>query len=78
MDSKTSTFVTQEELQNLTDYVMPSAQKRWLARNGWEFTVSGLGRPKVLRAYFEQRMGLASAKPSAHTEPDFSHWPRAA
>lgn len=67
-------FLTAEDLHDLTGYVMPSAQIRWLDRAGWEYVVSGLGRPKVLRAYAEQRLGLAHEKPSAHTEPDFSHW----
>ena len=71
-------FLTADDLHELTGYQMPSAQKRWLARNGWEFVVSGMGKPKVLKAYAEQRMGLASAKPAAHTEPDFSHWNKAA
>jgi hypothetical protein len=67
-------FLTDGDLRELTGYVLPSAQKRWLAKNGWEFVVTAFGRPRVLRAYAEQRMGLASAKPTAHTEPDFSHW----
>lgn len=71
-------FLTSEELRDLTGYVMPSAQMRWLDRNGWEYMVSGMNRPKVLRAFAEQRMGLASAKAATHTEPDFSHWGGAA
>lgn len=67
-------FLTDDHLRDLTGYVMPSAQKRWLAKNGWEFAISGFGRPRVLRAYAEQRLGIQSAKAKAQTEPDFSHW----
>lgn len=67
-------FLTPAELEALTDFRLPSAQKRWLVKHGWEFEVSGMGRPKVLRAYAEQRMGLAVAKPKGQTEPDFSAW----
>lgn len=71
-------FLTADDIRELTGYKMPSAQKRWLDKAGWEYVVSGFGRPKVLRAYAEQRLGLATAKPSAHTEPDFSHWRKTA
>ena len=67
-------FLSETDLFDLTGYRLQSAQKRWLASRGWTFEVSAFGRPKVLRTYAEQRMGLASAKTAAQTEPDFSHW----
>jgi hypothetical protein len=34
-------------MNRLTGYVRPSAQVRWLHRNGYRFTVNGLGEPTV-------------------------------
>ncbi|SDH41386.1 DUF4224 domain-containing protein [Propionivibrio dicarboxylicus] len=72
-------FLTPEELADLTDYDVGqwSRQRRWLDRNGYPFELSAAGRPKVLRAYVEKRLGLTTAKAAAQTEPDFSRWERA-
>jgi hypothetical protein len=67
-------FLTPEELAELTDSKVRGKQIEWLDQNGWVYATSRLGNPKVLRAYAEQRLGIASAAPSAQTEPDFSHW----
>ncbi len=67
-------YLTQQDLFELTDKVMASAQIRWLERNAWVYSVSALGRPKVLKAYADQRGGLDAARPKEQTEPDFSHW----
>lgn len=67
-------FLTDAEIHDLTGYQLPSAQKRWLDKYGWKFEISAFGRPKVLRSYAEQRMGLASASTPAENQPDFSHW----
>ncbi len=71
-------FLTPEELSNLTDYGVGqwSRQRQWLENNGYRFELSSAGRPKVLRAYVEKRLGLTTAKPTAQTEPDFSRWKR--
>lgn len=69
-------FLTAEELRELTGYQVPAHQKRWLSDRGWVFVVSAFGRPKVSRAYAEQRLGVAVIGVAAQTsaEPDFSHW----
>jgi hypothetical protein len=67
-------FLTPEEIAGLTDTPLRSLQIEWLTSRGWTFEISRLGNPKVLRAYAEARMGLATAAPAAQTEPDFSHW----
>jgi Domain of unknown function (DUF4224) len=67
-------FLTAEELAELTDSKVRSKQIEWLDQHRWTYEISRLGKPKVLRAYAEQRLGLAGAAPSAQTEPDFSHW----
>lgn len=41
-------FLTDEQLVDLTSYVMPSAQVRWLVRNGVHHYVRGDGKPRVL------------------------------
>lgn len=71
-------FLTDAELHELTGYSMASAQKRWLKTHGWEFVETAFGRPRILRAFVEARMGLETAKPIAQTEPDFSHWKKVA
>jgi hypothetical protein len=40
-------FLLSCDMNRLTGYVRPSAQVRWLHRNGYRFTVNGLGEPTV-------------------------------
>ena len=67
-------FLSPADLTDLTGYQIPAYQARWLEKNGFPFELSAFRKPRVLKAYVEQRLGLASAKPLAQTEPDFSHW----
>ena len=67
-------FLDTNELAELTGYVIPFHQCKWLDRHGYPFELSRAARPKVLKAYVEQRLGLATAKVKAETEPDFSRW----
>jgi len=67
-------FLSDADLIELTGYEKPAAQKRWLDKLGWVFVESAFGKPKVLRAYAEKKLGLASETGSAQTEPDFSRW----
>lgn len=67
-------FLTPEELTDLTESRSRNKQIDWLNVRGWIYTTSRLGNPKVLRAYAEQKLGLATAAPESATEPDFSHW----
>jgi Domain of unknown function (DUF4224) len=69
-----NTFLTPEELAELTESRLRSKQVDWLDRHGWVYVLSRLGNPRVLRAHAEIKMGLVSTMPSAETEPDFSHW----
>lgn len=41
-------FLTAEEVAELTGFVRPAAQKRWLSENDFSFVEGGDGRPKVL------------------------------
>lgn len=44
------------EIQQLTGYVRPSAQVRWLRKHGYKFTVNALGRPVVFLAEANRHM----------------------
>jgi hypothetical protein len=50
-------LLTRTDLESLTGYVRPSAQRRWLDARGWVYEIGADGRPKVLRSYVEQMMG---------------------
>lgn len=67
-------FLNRDEVADLTGYVVPAYQCRWLDRAGYPFETAANGRPKVLRAYVEKRLGLASAVVVSEVEPDFSRW----
>ena len=45
-----------------------------LEARGYPFERTVSGKPRVLRAFVEKRLGLASVEPLSHTEPDFSYW----
>lgn len=61
-------LLSQNDLIELTDYELAAYQIKWLREHGWKFDVGASGRPKVSRAYFEQRMGVVTQD----VEPDFS------
>ena len=67
-------FLTPDEISDLTGYQPQSVshQCKWLDRHGFPFELSAAGRPKVLRAYVERRLGLASVALKSESEPDFS------
>ena len=72
-----SFFLNDEEMYELTGTRMQQHQARWLNKQNppFPFTLTLRGKPKVLRAYVEQRLGLAGvAVDRAHIEPDFSKW----
>lgn len=62
-------ILAQSELRGLTGYERPSAQARWLRRQGWRFTVDRLGRPVVAAAEFNRHLVGGRA---ARQEPDWS------
>lgn len=69
-----SLLLTSDELVELTESAKRSLQIAWLTSHGWVFELSRLGNPKVLRAYAEQKLGLATGAQAGQTEPDFSSW----
>ena len=67
-------FLSPADLHDLTGYRLGAWQARWLTAHGWIFELDAFGRPRVLRAYAEGRLGLAKAAPPAQNQPDFSKW----
>jgi hypothetical protein len=63
-------FLTSQEVQRLTGYVRPSAQIRWLRKNGWRFTVNGLKEPIVAAAESERKLISGEGITRRH-EPNF-------
>lgn len=48
-------ILTPADLHDLTGYVRPSAQARWLRRHGWRFLINTKGLPVVASAEFDRR-----------------------
>lgn len=50
-------FLTSEELQQLTGYSRPAAQRRWIESHGYLHEIDAKGRPVVLRDHLSSRLG---------------------
>lgn len=71
-------LLTPEELVALTDCQRAYEQRAWLDDRGWIYEVSRLGKVKVLRRYYEMRLGLPVTVETTSSEPDFSSLGKAA
>ena len=56
-----STYLLPHEIEQLTGRRYAAHQAKVLAAQQWVFTVDGDGRPLILRAYHDQRLGLKPA-----------------
>jgi hypothetical protein len=65
----TMPWLSDEELRDLTGYMRPSCQARWLGENGIKFYLNALNKVRVPR---ESVAGLTVGKTAKRTEPDFS------
>ncbi len=69
-------FLTRSELLEMTGYVRPKAQARWLAENQYPFEIGADGYPRVLQSCVEKRLGGAAIEAAAsrqrRTEPNFA------
>ena len=63
-------FLTESNLETLTDRKRPTAQIRWLAEHGYHFEISASGRPKVLKANVEARLSDQEFTPTE--SPNFA------
>lgn len=50
-------FLSADEIAGLTGLQRPRAQLSWLRANGWPVEEDAAGRPVLLRAVVEARMG---------------------
>lgn len=50
-------FLSRSELQEMTGYKRPTAMRRWLGENGFEYAVAADGYPRVLRAFVTKKLG---------------------
>ena len=64
-----STFLTVDELAELTGFRRKTNQIRWLAQHRYPHEINANGAPKVLRCYLERRLG-ESTKPTGN-QPNF-------
>jgi hypothetical protein len=62
-------ILPQSVVKELTGYVRPSAQARWLRRHGWRFTVNALGQPIVFVA--EANRHQVGGKAAGTQEPNW-------
>lgn len=53
-----SLFLTHDELHELTGLRIPAYQRRWLEKHGYTFEINASGKPKVLRAFIMQKLGM--------------------
>jgi hypothetical protein len=53
------TFLSREEIADLTGYQQRRKQTDWLRREGWPFAVGGDGHPRVLREELQRRLGAS-------------------
>lgn len=60
-----STFLSRDEVQELTGLRQRRAQTRWLTDRGWRFEVAAGGFVKILRAEMQQKM-LSGGSSVAH------------
>lgn len=74
--SEQGLFLSDDELHELTGIKTGHYQARWLDKQNppYPFSLNCRGKPRVLRAYVEKRLGLGSDEITKRTEPDFSHW----
>jgi hypothetical protein len=66
MPTDTMLFLSDEQLADLTGYARPSAQVRWLQRNGVTHYVRADGRPRVpVTAIIAPLAGASPATPAS-------------
>ena len=64
-------FLSQYELEALTDYKYACKQIEWLKERGYKYDVAANGRPKVLKMYVLDLFGWTSKSLRKKTYPNF-------
>lgn len=62
-----------EQLFELTGYKRSAQQARWLKENGFKFRLDRLGRPRVDRIHYENKMG-GHAGAGQHIDGGTPNW----
>lgn len=63
-------IATSEALRELTGYVRPDAQRRWLDANGVRYVQDRRGHPKVAADVIAKLLGVRQAPPPREVGPD--------
>jgi hypothetical protein len=66
------TYLTEAEIERLTGRRYHKWQAKALARAGYTFTLDADGKPIVLRAHHEQRLGLEQPASRRRPRPRFN------
>lgn len=66
----TLTFLSNDELKDLTDLKIAKAQIRWLSNHSFPFKIGASSKPKVLRSFVINRLQETS-KTTLINEPNF-------
>ncbi|RLW62236.1 MAG: hypothetical protein B6D70_07680 [gamma proteobacterium symbiont of Stewartia floridana] len=64
-------FLSRTEIEELTGYQRPSAQSRWLDRNGFNHVKGADGYPRVLRNHVQAKLG-SSVEFKQEGRPNFA------
>lgn len=70
MNILSTNFLTQGELEELTDFKIAKAQIRWLTNHSFPFEIGASGKPKVLRSFLFNRLQNIS-NTALLNEPNF-------
>jgi hypothetical protein len=62
-------YLSDLEVEELTGYIQPRRQARWLVENGFRPMINGRGKVRVARDAMSARQAAAI---KSKTEPDFS------
>lgn len=65
-------FLTNDEIQQITEYRRPTDQRAELMRQGYKFEVTRSGRPLVLREACYECIGTSTQRYRVSPEPNFS------
>ncbi len=67
MTKSSGTFLTEQEIQELTGCRVRNLQTRWLASRRWPFELDHYKRPVVLRSVMECKIGDSDATQDGFT-----------
>jgi len=64
-------FLTKQDLQSLTGSCRVRGQLLWLDQNGWTYTLTCRGEPRVARELFHAKM-VSPQTLHSHAQPNWS------